>query len=183
MFFKKNRKKEPKLLLIQGSLSPHSKTSLLIDEAAVMLKKKGVAHYEIFDIRTYDLDFCNGRELNEYSQDTQKAFSLIESADAYIFGMPVYCYSISGGLKNLIDLTSNAMQDKIAGIMCNSSGIRSYLASLDLLKILSYEAHITTVQPIVHTYKESFKNDKIFDEKVLEVMEEMIDGLIKFMKA
>lgn len=182
MFFKKNRKKEQKLLLIQGSLSPHSKTSLLIDEVAVLLKKKG-ANYDLFDIRQYDLDFCNGRKLAEYSKDTQKAFSLIESADAYIFGMPVYCYSISGGLKNLIDLTSDAMQDKIAGIMCNSTGIRSYLASVDLLKILSYEAHITTVQPIVHTYKDSFKDDKIFDEKVFEVMEEMIDGLLKFMKA
>lgn len=179
MFGKKKPSK--KIVLIQGSLNPRSNTALLIEEASRMLGLGHIAH-EVFDLRRADMDFCDGRPIDQYNEDTQAAYRLIQSADAYIFGMPVYSYSISGALKNLIDITSGAMQKKVAGILCNSAGRRSYLASVDLMKILSYEADMATVQPIVHTDRETFKDGKIFDDHVVELIGEMIDGILKYLR-
>ncbi len=176
---KKNAKKN--ILLIQGSLNPESNTSVLIDEAAKIVKGRGF-HAEVLDLRKADMDFCDGRSIEKYNKDTQGVYERIQAADAYIFGMPVYSYSISGALKNMIDITGPAMQGKVAGILCNSGGPRSYLASVDLMKVLSYEADVTTVQPIVHTDRATFRDGKIFDDHALELINEMVDGLVKYLR-
>ncbi|MDO8490351.1 MAG: NAD(P)H-dependent oxidoreductase [bacterium] len=179
MFRKKSKPK--KIVLIQGSLNPHSNTALLVEEAAKILSTKGVSH-EILDLRRVNMDFCDGRSIEKYNKDTQDVCALLASADGYIFGMPVYSYSISGALKNLIEITAKGMEKKVVGIVCNSSGRRSYLASVDLMKVLSNEADMVTVQPIVHTDRETFKDGKIFDDHVIELISEMIDGILKYLR-
>jgi FAD reductase [NAD(P)H] len=177
MIFSK-KKQDKKIVLVQGSLSPTSKTSRLIAVAAEMLARKNIVH-EILDIRSFDMDFCDGRSFDRYNADTQKTFEIMSSAGGYILGMPVYSHSISGALKNLIEITSPAMTKKAVGVICNSDGIRSYLASVDLLKVLSYEAHAIPIQPVVHTYPESFHGEDIYDEQIFELLEEMIGCLFK----
>ncbi|MEK7618901.1 MAG: NADPH-dependent FMN reductase [Patescibacteria group bacterium] len=179
MFEKKE--KPTRIALIQGSLNPHSNTALLIDAVATMLEKRGIGH-ETLDLRHVDMDFCDGRPLEKYNEATRNAYALLERGDAYIIGMPVYSYSISGALKNLIDITAPAMKKKVAGILCNSGGTRSYLASVDLMKILSFEADVVTVQPVIHTDRDTFKERTLFDDHVPELMTEMIDGIIKFLR-
>ncbi|MDO8571136.1 MAG: NAD(P)H-dependent oxidoreductase [bacterium] len=181
MLFKK-KKREPHILLIQGSLNPRSKTAVLVDEVAKILKERGVRH-DIIDLQKLDIEFCDGRPLQKYSETTQYVYKMVEEADGYIFGMPVYCYSISGALKNFIDIMSDGMWKKAAGVLCHSGGLRSYLASVDLIKILSYESHVVSMQPIVHTYKESFKHEKVDDDAIFVLMNEMIDALLKYIKA
>ncbi len=180
LFTKKSEQK--KVLLIQGSLNPESYTAVLIEVVKGLLGKKAIA-CEVLDLRGVDMDFCDGRAIENYNPDTKRAYEMVRSADAYIFGMPVYSYSISGALKNLIDITGGAMKDKVAGILCNSAGPRSYLASVDLMKILSFEENVVTVQPIVHTDRNSFRDGKIFDDKVLELINEMIEALSKYLVA
>tara|TARA_Y100001936_G_C16036583_1_gene648958 strand:+ start:249 stop:440 length:192 start_codon:yes stop_codon:yes gene_type:complete len=63
---------------------------------------------------------------------------MVDKADGLIIGMPVFCFSVSGPLKNFTDITSSAMEEKVAGIFCTTGGSMSYLASADLAKILAY---------------------------------------------
>ena len=58
----------------------------------------------------------------------------------------------------------------------------SYLASSDLMKILSYEVHVLTVQPIVYAYGNDFKDGKIVNEKVLHKAKTMVENLISILK-
>jgi len=170
-----------KLVLIQGSLNPNSKTALILDEVVKILKEKNITH-ETIDLRKLDLQFCDGRDLKDYNQDLQQAYKLMESANGYIIGMPVYCYSVSGVLKNFLDITCSAMENKCAGIVCNAGGIMSYLASSDLMKILSYEVHVLTVQPIVYAHGNDFKDGKIVNEKVLHKAGHMVERLMGVVK-
>ena len=171
----------PKLILIQGSLNPNSKTALILDETAKVLEEKNI-NYETIDLRKLKLEFCDGRDLKNYNEDLQKAYKLIESASGYIIGMPVYCYSVSGVLKNFLDITCSAMENKCAGIVCNAGGVMSYLASADLMKILSYEVHVLTVQPTVYAYGNDFKDGKIVNEKVLHKAGHMVERLMQVVK-
>jgi multimeric flavodoxin WrbA len=41
----------------------------------------------------------------------QDAYKRIEDAEAIIFGMPVYQYSMSGVLKNFVDICGGAMKE------------------------------------------------------------------------
>lgn len=181
MLFKKKKKIEPLVVLVQGSLSPTSKTAILIEKAASILTRHAIK-YEILDLRKTDMDFCNGRPIEEYNKATQHAFALMKKANGYIFGMPVYSHSVSGALKNLIDIADSSLACKPAGIVCHAQGVKGYLASMDLAKILSFEAQMNLVQPIVHTNEESFRKDEIFDDQVSMLLQEMIDAVLKKVK-
>ncbi len=171
----------PHIALIQGSLSPNSKTSLVIEEARQVLADKKI-DYTLIDLRKIDMQFCDGRDIKEYNEDMQRTYRELENCSGYIFGMPVYQYSVAGPLKNFIDIMAGAMDYKVAGILCNSGGVRSYLASADLMKSLSFESYVVTVQPTVHTWAEDFENNKIKNPKVREKISEMVDAMMKLVK-
>ncbi len=166
----------PRVILIQGSLNKESRTAVLVQHAEEELKLAGL-ETGLLDLRNIQMEFCDGRPLKEYHPEVQQAYQIIEHADAFIIGMPVYCYSVSGPLKNFIDITSGAMEKKVAGILCNAGGNRSYMASADLSNILAYESHVTTVQPIVYSSYEDYDDQILTGEKVKAKIREMV-GLL-----
>ena len=88
-----------KVVLISTSLSTTSKSAILIQSAAEQLKKA-----EVIDLKQLSIPFCDGRRIEDYSKEIQLLFKKIEEADSLVFGFPIYCYSISGVLKNFIDI-------------------------------------------------------------------------------
>lgn len=168
----------PKIVLIQGSLSPESKTALVVAEVEKVLTSKNIA-FETLDLRSLSLEFCDGRSLKDYNEDMQKAYRALDSADGFVFGMPVYCWSFSGALKNFIDITAGALEHKAAGILCNAGGPRSFMASSDLIKVLFYESSVITVHPIVYTSYDDFAGGRLVGEKALSKIHVMADALIK----
>jgi len=172
----------PKVLIIQSSLNPQSKTAVVVGETEKILNSLDEVDCQILDLRYFDMQFCDGRKLTDYNSDTQKAFEMINDADGFIIGMPVYCYSVSGPLKNLIDITSSAMEKKVAGILCTTGSPMSFLASSDLAKILAYESHVFSVQPVVCSSYEDFKDGKLKSRKVKEKLKNMIEVLLHHLK-
>ncbi len=166
------------VLLIQGSLNPESKTALVIQEAADELARRGVNH-ETVDLRKLDLQFCDGRSLSEYNESMQQTYKKMEKAQAYLWGMPVYCFSVSGPLKNFIDITAGAMENKTSAIICNAGGNRSYMALGDLSRILSFEARVITVQPTVYTTYEDFEDGRLVNTEISKRIKEMLDALLR----
>ena len=171
----------PQVVLIQSSLNPDSNTATMVLAAAELLDAKQIGR-EIIDLRDLELQFCDSRKLSEYNSDLQNAYKTIEEAQALLFGMPVYCYSLSGALKNFIDITAGAMEKKLAGILCNAGGKASYMASADLEKILAFESHVTTIQPNVYTTYDDYANGKLVGEKSLQKLGDLIDNLAGFLK-
>jgi len=169
-----------KVVLVQGSLGKDSKTAIVLEHIATLLVSHGI-ETEILDLRHLDLEFCDGRPLSAYNQDMQHAYAVLESADAYVLGMPVYQYSFSGVLKNFLDITTGAMRDKFAGIVCTAGGQGSYLASAELMKVLSFEVNVMSVQPTVYTSSASFQEGVLVDEKVRSKIEQLVQSLLRFL--
>lgn len=165
------------IVLIQGSMKPDSRTAVAVAEVALQLAERKIDH-EIIDLRTIEMPFCDGRDLQKYPQPVLDAYARLEKANGYVVGMPVYQYSIAGPLKNFLDIALDAMQGKVTGIVCNSGGARSYLAAADLMKCLSFEGDVTTVQPIVHTTKEDFRDGKLTNVDLRPRMGRMLDALL-----
>ena len=170
------------VVLIQGSLNKESRSSVLIQHVEELLKSAGL-ETSLLDLRNIKMEFCDGRSLKEYHPEVQQAHQVIKEAEAFVFGMPVYCYSVSGPLKNFIDITSGAMEKKIAGIVCAAGGNRSYMASADLSNILAYESHVTTVQPIVYSSSEDYKEQTLTGNKVKSKIKELVGHLTQHLKA
>jgi NAD(P)H-dependent FMN reductase len=167
-----------KIVIVQGSLNPDSKTAVVVKETEKVLKTRNI-EFETLDLRSLELQFCDGRSLKDYNEDMQRAYRVLESADGFILGMPVYCWSMSGVVKNLIDITAGALENKVAGILCNAGGNRSFMSSGDLINVLYYESGVMTVHPVVYTSNEDFTDGKLIAEKPLAKIPTMIDALMK----
>ena len=74
----------PKVLIIQASLNPQSKTAVVVREAEKILISLGGIDCQILDLRSFDMQFCDGRKLVDYNLDTQKVFQMINEADVFI---------------------------------------------------------------------------------------------------
>lgn len=166
-----------KILFIQSSLSPHSRSFILLQKTMEMAQEKDFK-VELLDLRQLDLPFCDGRAMSGYTQELHPIYEQIEKADYLIFGTPIYCYSISGVLKNFIDLFSKSFKNKRFGICAAAGSKMSYLATADLIKILGYECNATGVQPMVLADKNDFKEGKITDHTIVERIERMLNSLI-----
>ncbi len=173
-----NSQEQLRIVLIQGSLRKESRTALIINEVARKLERRRVG-FSIIDLTNLKMEFCDGRPLNEYNNDLQQAYQILKEAHGYIIGMPVYQYSVSGPLKNFLDIVSGAMKRKPFGVACTSGGIRSYLASADLMKILSFEVSAIPLQPTIHAHADDFDGNEIITKKIHKKMDSLIDNLIK----
>ena len=144
-----------KVVFISTSLSATSKSALLIHSAAEQLKTA-----EVIDLRQLSIPFCDGRKIEDYSKEIQLLFKTIKEADSLVFGFPIYCYSISGVLKNFIDIFSHAMSGKRFGICAAAGSKLSYLAIADLHKIMQFQSNAIGVHPAVVADYTDFENDK-----------------------
>ena len=78
-----------KVVIIQGSLNPKSKTAIVAQEAEKILHRFDGIDCQILDLRYFEIQFCDGRKLQDYSSDTKKVYEMIQESHALIIGMPV----------------------------------------------------------------------------------------------
>jgi NAD(P)H-dependent FMN reductase len=166
-----------RIILLQGSLNPQSKTAVLLQELTTELQTRGIDHVTL-DLRQLDMQFCDGRPLEQYNASMQDAFKLLASADACIIGMPVYQYSIAGPLKNFLDITLDALEKKVVAVACASGGPRSYLASVDLMKAAMFEVESVCVPSVLHVSGGDVAEGKLVNESVQKRIAGFIDAVL-----
>lgn len=137
-----------KIVFISTSLSPKSKSSLLIDYAVSVIDTN-LYEVEYIDLKSFDVPFCDGRDLNDYETEIQDLYSKITNSDFLVFGFPIYCYSLSGVFKNFLDIFSKSMKNKKYGVCCSLGSNRSFLAISDLQKILTFQSEAQMILPTV----------------------------------
>lgn len=138
-----------KVVIIQPSLRKESYTDILCKMLYKELQKYEW-ELEYIDLREKKLEFCDGGEISEYSSQMQNDYELIKSADAIIFGFPIYHFAISGVLKNYIDILGDAMQDK----------------KIDFLVTAIFEWGEIAHEHILESFQKKYNVSKIMKETV-----------------
>lgn len=163
-----------KVVVVQSSLREKSNTAILCETLELKLTEKNIPNSGL-DLRNMELQFCNGASLESYNSDMQSAYQQMSEADIIIFGMPVYQYSMSGVLKNFIDVCGGALAGKQIGVLVNAGGPNGYMASRDLLDCLYYEYATTNISPTPYAWSMDFVDGAIANKKVLEKIDELVE--------
>ncbi len=166
-----------KITVIQSSLRKDSNTAIVARKFAEKCDGLGL-HVKYVDLRDVKMDLCDARPLDGYSQDIQNVYNIMDESDAIIFGMPVYQYSMSGVLKNFIDICGKSMEAKAIGVIVNAGGPNCYMASQDLFNALQFEYATTNIMPTPYTWSMDFKDGEIVNEKVLSKLDELANKLL-----
>lgn len=156
-----------KLLIISSSLSSDSRSRVMAEYIADQLKEKN-PETELIDLKNYTLSVCDGDK--SYNDPIVKQLKIkISQAQGIIIATPVYNFNVNAALKNLVELTGKAWNDKIVGFICSAGGNNSYMAVMGLANSLMLDFRCVIIPRFVYSSDGSESlNDSI--KKRLDVL-------------
>jgi FMN reductase len=105
-----------KIVDINGSLRAQSYSAKALKIVATRVRALG-ADVEIFDLRKISLPFCDGKNYLNYP-DVERLSCTVKEADGLILATPDFHGSVSGVLKNILDLMGfEELSEKVTGAL------------------------------------------------------------------
>lgn len=170
-----------KIVGIGGSLRADSYSQVALSLAAGRVQALG-ADVEILDLRQMQLPFCLGGK-NDYSDfpDVKRLQETVAQADGLILATPEYHGSVSGVLKNALDLMSfEQLSGKVTGLISVLGGQPNSNALNDLRLIMRWvHAWVIPEQIAIGQAWNAFGPDgKLKDEKLSQRFDEFAQSLV-----
>ena len=168
-----------KFVGIAGSLRPDSYSQQALNLVGQRLEALG-AEVEILDLRTLNLPFCDGGDDYPNYPDVVRLQTAFKQADGIILATPEYHGSVSGVLKNALDLMSfDQLSDKVAGLISVLGGQSNSNALNDLRTILRWvHAWVIPEQVAIGQVWQAFGPDgTLKDQKLSQRFDEFAQSL------
>lgn len=169
-----------KIVGIGGSLRAGSHSQMALEIAARRVEVLG-AEVEVLDLRQMNLPFCNGEDEYPDYPDVEKLQNAVKAADGLILSTPEYHGSLSGVLKNALDLMSfEQLDNKVTGLISVLGGQPNSNALNDLRVIMRWvHAWVIPEQIAVGQAWQAFSPDgKILDEKLSQRFDSFAQSLV-----
>jgi NAD(P)H-dependent FMN reductase len=168
------------LLGISGSLTKGGSTRTAIDCALRAAQQHDPEiTTAVLDLRDVALAFCDGRPLHEYTDDTPRAVAMIQAADAYIIGTPIYRGAYTGSLKNLLDhVPVEALMGKVAGLIATGGSDHHYLSIDYVLRPVLMWFNMHLVPGSVYARSQQIQGQEVVDAQVRDNLEQLGEAVV-----
>ncbi|MGP1384659.1 MAG: NADPH-dependent FMN reductase [Thainema sp.] len=170
-----------KIVGLAGSLRPESYSYRALQVAAERAKHYG-ANVEILDLREMNLPFCDGTGDYLDYPDVERLREAVKQADGLILATPEYHGSVSGVLKNALDLMSfEHLSGKVTGVISVLGGQSNSNALNDLRVIMRWvHAWVIPEQVAIGQAWQAFNEQgQLKDEKLAERMDGFAKSLVE----
>ena len=133
-----------KIVALLGSVTPPGRLSSAVSGALSRAEAAGHST-ELLDLGALTVGFADGRPVEQLTDDTPRLVSAISTADAVILATPVYRATMTGALKNAIDLLPfEALTAKPVAVVVMGATLHHYLgADSHLRDILAWFGAVT----------------------------------------
>ena len=126
---------------ISGSLRPGSYTRRAV-ECALQGAAESGAETHLIDLNDYNLVFCGGKDETGVPAGVSRLSEQLKQADGIILGTPEYHGSLSGVLKNALDLMGfDEFEGKMIGLVGVSGGHMGAFDALNTLRNIGRALH------------------------------------------
>jgi len=170
-----------KIVGIGGSLRPQSYSQRALILAAKRVEALG-AEVEILDLRTLNLPFCNGGDDYSDYPDVARLQQTVKTADGLILATPEYHGSVSGVLKNALDLMGfEELSGKVAGLISVLGG-QSNSNALNDLRVIMRWVHgwvIPEQVAIGQAWKAFDEQGNLADDELAERLDSFAKSLVE----
>ena len=170
-----------KIVGIAGSLRPNASSYQALAVAIQRVQALG-ADAQVLDLRQMQLPFCNGdKEYPDYP-DVIRLREAVQEADSLILATPEYHGSVSGVLKNALDLMSfDQLSGKVTGLISVLGG-QSNSNALNDLRVIMRWVHgwvIPEQVAIGQSWKAFDKDGKLLDEQLSQRFDKFAESLVE----
>ena len=108
------------IVIVSSSLNSDSNSRILAQEARRVLEQDGHP-VTLLDLREHPLPFCDGERAYGHP-NVAIVDDLLTRASAIIVATPIYNYDGTAAVKNLVELTGSAWENKVVGFLCRQAG-------------------------------------------------------------
>lgn len=156
-----------KIVGISGALSGQKISQMVYDCLHAAKKANSDVEIELIDLKDFDIEFMQGYPLSVYNDDTQTVVNKILQADGIVIGTPIYQASISGSLKNLLDLMpERAFKGKVVGYISNAGSDKHFMvAQFNLEPIIRFLGGMILPQNVFVNFDQFDPEDNIIIDK------------------
>jgi FMN reductase len=100
-----------RVLGLVGSPAASSRTLALVEGIVAAAAAEPGVEPQVIVLGARPLAFADGTRAEDQTGDTRAILEAVEAADAFVLGTPVYRATLSGSLKNLLDLVPRGVYD------------------------------------------------------------------------
>lgn len=170
-----------RVLGLSGSLRAENLTRRALEVALRGAAAEG-AQTELFDLAAVTIPFCDERkDETTYPPDVERLRRALGTAHGILLGSPEYHGSLSGALKNALDLVGFAqMEGKIVGLIAVAGGSQGAAGSLAHMRTICRHLHawVLPSQVSISRVKDAFDldgrlADPEHEERLLDVGREV----------
>lgn len=163
------------VLILSGSLNPESNSRLLAREAAAICERDGIE--AVFaDLRDYPLPLCDGAAAYG-DPNVARLGELIKNSRGIIVATPIYNYYATAAVKNVVELTGGAWEDKIVAFLCAAGGQSSYMSIMGLANNLMLDFRCVIVPRFVYATDAVFDGKSVTDAKLRDRIGRLVGEL------
>ena len=166
------------ILILSASLSDESNSRILAGEAQAVLSAEGHS-VDFVDLRELPLPFCDGGPAYSHP-GVSRLRDHIKGAEAIIVATPIYNYDASAALKNAIELTGKAWENKVVGFLCAAGGQGSYMSIMALASSLMLDFRTVIVPRFVYATEAAFADGHITDKEVADRVADLARTTLRF---
>lgn len=167
-----------RIAVISGSLNPDSLSRQMAQHARNALKAAG-ADVDFIDLQEIQLPMCDGDSAYAHPEVGQTR-ARIESAAGILIAAPVYNFYLNAAVKNLIELTGSAWEDKVVAFLNAAGGHSSYMSVMSIANSLMLDFRCIIVPRFVYAVGSAFRDGAITDGKVAQRIDQLAHELVRF---
>ena len=156
-------------LVISASLRPESLSRVLGQFLAEELEG------EHLDLREFPLPMCDG-DAAYGDPNVEKLRTRIAAARVILVAVPIYNFDANAALKNLVELTGGAWEDKIVGFACAAGGQSSYMSIMGLANSLMLDFRCIILPRFVYATGDDFDGGMITSTEVKRRLQQLADS-------
>lgn len=158
-------------VIVSSSLRPGSHSRIMAHGMLRAYEAAGVFP-QLIDLRDFPLPLCDGGDAYAHPH-VEKVQASLAAARVIIVATPVYNFDANAAVKNLIELTGGAWEEKIVGFLCAAGGTSSYMSILGLANSLMLDFRCLILPRFVYAVKHDFADGKIVSDSINERIERL----------
>ncbi len=147
------------IVVISCSLHRQSRSYVLARDMVTNFEKLGVT-VPLYDLRDYELPFCNAGTSSEHPH-TIEMKRVIAEAQTVIMTVPIYNFDVNAVAKNLLELTGRAWTNKLVGFLCAAGGRSSYMSVMNISNDLMLDYRCLIIPRFVYAVGDDFGDDRL----------------------
>jgi NAD(P)H-dependent FMN reductase len=164
-------------LIISASLRSSSRSRILANYLAESYEAEGIWAKHL-DLRDSSLPFCDGETAYGHPEVLYLS-KAISAARVVTLATPIYNFDANAALKNLVELTGGAWENKVVGFLCAAGGASSYMSVMSLANSLMLDFRCLVIPRFVYVTGGAFREEELVSKDARDRIRDLASASTK----